>query len=220
MASKRRNMFQKNKTQETTENEHVSALQTAGDHSGCEDGALAPRNVFYQNKKQETTEMDPPVHWVEQQQEKRRVKRDGFGDFPSGFPSGFGDFGTFLNKPQYRSASSGFPDPLFKEEWYLNGGAKDGYDMNVAPAWARGYTGKGVVVSILDDGIQTNHPDLAANYVTYPRFKEQKRIYNDMNSMLREATHRWHSLMGSTERMGTTPRGDHEANVFYVGVTG
>jgi subtilisin family serine protease len=32
--------------------------------------------------------------------------------------------------------------------------------MNVQPAWARGYTGKGVVVSILDDGIQTNHPDL------------------------------------------------------------
>ncbi|KDR23423.1 Furin-like protease 2 [Zootermopsis nevadensis] len=45
-----------------------------------------------------------------------------------------------------------------------NGGAKDGFDMNVAPAWQKGYTGKGVVVSILDDGIQTNHPDLALNY--------------------------------------------------------
>lgn len=45
-----------------------------------------------------------------------------------------------------------------------NGGAKDGYDMNLAPAWQKGYTGKGVVVSILDDGIQTNHPDLALNY--------------------------------------------------------
>lgn len=47
-----------------------------------------------------------------------------------------------------------------------NGGAKDGLDMNVAPAWQKGYTGKGVVVSILDDGIQTNHPDLAQNYVS------------------------------------------------------
>jgi subtilisin family serine protease len=47
-----------------------------------------------------------------------------------------------------------------------NGGAKDGFDMNVAPAWQKGYTGKGVVVSILDDGIQTNHPDLALNYVS------------------------------------------------------
>lgn len=38
--------------------------------------------------------------------------------------------------------------------------------MNLAPAWKKGYTGKGVVVSILDDGIQTNHPDLAQNYVS------------------------------------------------------
>lgn len=45
-----------------------------------------------------------------------------------------------------------------------NGGAKDGFDMNLGPAWQKGYTGKGVVVSILDDGIQTNHPDLALNY--------------------------------------------------------
>jgi proprotein convertase subtilisin/kexin type 5 len=36
--------------------------------------------------------------------------------------------------------------------------------MNLGPAWQKGYTGKGVVVSILDDGIQTNHPDLAFNY--------------------------------------------------------
>lgn len=38
--------------------------------------------------------------------------------------------------------------------------------MNLSPAWQKGYTGKGVVVSILDDGIQTNHPDLAQNYVS------------------------------------------------------
>lgn len=37
--------------------------------------------------------------------------------------------------------------------------------MNVAGAWALGYSGKGVVVTILDDGIQPNHPDLVANYV-------------------------------------------------------
>lgn len=28
----------------------------------------------------------------------------------------------------------------------------------------RGYTGKNVVVTILDDGIQPNHPELAKNY--------------------------------------------------------
>lgn len=46
-----------------------------------------------------------------------------------------------------------------------NGGAADGLDMNVGLAWRKGYTGKGVVITILDDGIQPNHPDLAQNYV-------------------------------------------------------
>ena len=56
------------------------------------------------------------------------------------------------------------PDPLFEKQWFLNHGAVDGSDMNVIPAWHKGYTGKNVVVTILDDGIQINHPDLAQNY--------------------------------------------------------
>ena len=45
-------------------------------------------------------------------------------------------------------------------------GAKGGFDMNVEKAWQIGYSGKGVVVTILDDGIQPNHPDLELNYVS------------------------------------------------------
>ena len=47
-----------------------------------------------------------------------------------------------------------------------NKGGNDGYDMNVVAAWKKGYTGKGVVVTILDDGIQSDHPDLSLNYVS------------------------------------------------------
>uniref|UniRef100_A0A914ZBK6 Peptidase S8/S53 domain-containing protein n=1 Tax=Panagrolaimus superbus TaxID=310955 RepID=A0A914ZBK6_9BILA len=36
--------------------------------------------------------------------------------------------------------------------------------MNVREAWALGYAGRNVSVSILDDGIQRNHPDIAENY--------------------------------------------------------
>lgn len=39
-------------------------------------------------------------------------------------------------------------------------------DMNIMGAWKRGYTGKNVVVTILDDGIERNHPDLFQNYVS------------------------------------------------------
>ena len=38
--------------------------------------------------------------------------------------------------------------------------------MNIVGAWKRGYTGKDVVVTILDDGIERNHPDLFQNYVS------------------------------------------------------
>ncbi|VDI00354.1 furin, partial [Mytilus galloprovincialis] len=39
-----------------------------------------------------------------------------------------------------------------------------GLDMNVKSAWEQGLTGKGVIVTILDDGIEKDHPDLMKNY--------------------------------------------------------
>lgn len=41
-----------------------------------------------------------------------------------------------------------------------------GLDMNVQGAWAEGITGSGVVVTILDDGLEKDHPDLYRNYVS------------------------------------------------------
>lgn len=45
-----------------------------------------------------------------------------------------------------------------------DGGARNGFDLNVQAAWKMGYTGKGVVITILDDGLEKDHPDLQANY--------------------------------------------------------
>ncbi|XP_066589847.1 furin-like protease 2 isoform X2 [Prorops nasuta] len=116
---------------------------------------------------------DPRVQWFQQQHEKKRKKRD-FGDTSFAFSDYVPFLDDFGPRPRqnafHRQRNRGVPyqnlftDPLFKEQWYLNGGAKDGFDMNLGPAWQKGYTGKNVVVSILDDGIQTNHPDLAPNY--------------------------------------------------------
>ena len=46
--------------------------------------------------------------------------------------------------------------------WYLNRGKR--LDMNVQEAWKMGITGKGISVTILDDGIEKSHPDIIANY--------------------------------------------------------
>merc|ERR550519_108603 len=53
-------------------------------------------------------------------------------------------------------------DPRFPQMWYLNRGHM--LDMNVQGAWVEGYTGKGIVVTILDDGVERENPDLKNNY--------------------------------------------------------
>ncbi|XP_036399472.1 furin (paired basic amino acid cleaving enzyme) a [Megalops cyprinoides] len=78
---------------------------------------------------------EPQVMWVEQQVVKRRKKRDIYTD-----PT----------------------DPKFAQQWYLYNPNRR--DLNAKGAWEQGYTGRGVVVSILDDGIEKNHPDLQDNY--------------------------------------------------------
>ncbi|XP_049311526.1 furin-like protease 2 isoform X2 [Bactrocera dorsalis] len=154
---------------------------------------VAKRSLRLSSEHHSALNSEPEVRWMQQQHEKLRKKRDGsYTTLPgyspydvirpgAGFVSAPGSrlayhptasarsSSALLSRApriQYRAATSHniFPDPLFKEQWYLNGGAKDGLDMNIGPAWQKGYTGKGVVVSILDDGIQTNHPDLAQNY--------------------------------------------------------
>ncbi|KII65079.1 PC3-like endoprotease variant A [Thelohanellus kitauei] len=47
-------------------------------------------------------------------------------------------------------------DPLFKRMWYmLNTGQSSGpagVDIDVLPVWSQGITGKGIIISVLDDG--------------------------------------------------------------------
>jgi len=57
---------------------------------------------------------------------------------------------------------SHFNDQRWPQMWYLNRGNR--LDMNVQEAWNSGATGKGISVTILDDGIERSHPDLVANY--------------------------------------------------------
>jgi len=64
-------------------------------------------------------------------------------------------------------------DPYFKDEWYIRGrgqnGAKKASDAKITPVWEQRDSsgnlirGTGITIGIVDDGVQMDHPDLAAN---------------------------------------------------------
>eukprot|EP00794_Sanderia_malayensis_P009760 gene9760-10759_t len=85
-------------------------------------------------------ERDSRVSLVVQQKVKKRVKRD--------------------------ASTLHFTDRRWKDQWFLHRTepAMKGHDMNILPAWEKGITGKGVVVTILDDGIEYTHIELKKNY--------------------------------------------------------
>lgn len=60
-------------------------------------------------------------------------------------------------------------DTLFSQQWTLlntgQHGATAGADINVTNVWDN-YRGTGIIIGVIDDGLQYTHPDLAANAMT------------------------------------------------------
>ena len=57
-----------------------------------------------------------------------------------------------------------FNDPEWGNQWYMNNGCSQGYSLNITKAWEMGYTGRGVVVTIIDDGLETTNAEIIENY--------------------------------------------------------
>ncbi|GIY12727.1 hypothetical protein CDAR_64581 [Caerostris darwini] len=99
---------------------------------------IVKRSIEKSSAHHELLSKDERVSSFSQQIIKRRTKRDSQ------------TFAVNIN------------DPSWPDMWYLNRGK--GLDMNVQEAWKEGATGKGVVITILDDGLEKDHPDLVQNY--------------------------------------------------------
>ncbi|ESO01183.1 hypothetical protein HELRODRAFT_82350, partial [Helobdella robusta] len=97
---------------------------------------LSKRSIKSTYKFNRELSTDSHITWFQQQVAKVRVKRD-------------------TNRVL-------LTDPKWPRMWYMN--QENGNGMNIMVAWKRGYTGRNVVVSILDDGIEKDHPDLKKNY--------------------------------------------------------
>uniref|UniRef100_A0A672LHF2 Furin-like n=1 Tax=Sinocyclocheilus grahami TaxID=75366 RepID=A0A672LHF2_SINGR len=113
----------------------ISHGQVFGDYYHFQHRGVVRRSLWGHCGVHVRLHAEPQVIWAEQQIAKRRHKRD------------------IHIEPT---------DPKFPQQWYLYNPSHG--DLNVKEAWAQGFTGRGVVVTILDDGIEKDHPDLARNY--------------------------------------------------------
>jgi kexin len=80
-------------------------------------------------------------------------------------------------------ASSDSSDPLYTSQWHLNNTTNTSEDANVTDSWAMGITGKCVVVSVVDDGLEINHEDLTNNVSkTIPSYNYYTKTSNPTHS--------------------------------------
>ncbi|RZB94428.1 neuroendocrine convertase 1-like, partial [Asbolus verrucosus] len=136
---------------------------------------IIPENTYPNHRKRgmdlsKRLSEDNRVLWAEPQYQKLRQKRD------------FLDYATELAflQPQIKhrrkvfkkllrpKSNRPFNDELWTQEWYLQD-TRSRYDLpkldlNVLPLYKSGITGRGVRISILDDGIEYTHDDLRDNY--------------------------------------------------------
>eukprot|EP00124_Ichthyophonus_hoferi_P002891 Ihof_evm5s220 gene=Ihof_evmTU5s220 len=97
----------------------------------------------------------PDVAWSEQQKILPRSRRVGL-------PFKDPDQQTAKDEINGQSyAEISFNDPYYSKQWHFH---NKGNDIRVMNLWRKGITGKGVVITVVDDGVEHNHPDLIDNY--------------------------------------------------------
>lgn len=111
-------------------------------------------------------EEHPNIKWHEQQRELTLEKRSRYDSYSDGdlfeYPEN--------DKKADNSGLKYYNDPMFPKQWYINnvGQLADkrlkGRDMGILKAWKMGYTGKGVVVTVMDDGLDHRNRDLKPNF--------------------------------------------------------
>ena len=95
-----------------------------------------------------------------------------------------GSYTYFVNRCSRVSRSSGISDPLYGCQWHLNNDDQfrnsAGQDIRVEEVWPT-YTGDGINVAVVDDGMHYGHEDLADNVLTsfnHNYDPDQTGIYN------------------------------------------
>jgi subtilisin family serine protease len=99
------------------------------------------------------------------------------------------------------------PDPLISQQWALS----DPQAVGAQVAWSQS-TGSGVVVALLDSGVQLNHPDLAGNIWTNPN--EVVNGKDDDNNGIIDDVHGANMFTGNGDVEDDEGHGTHTAGII------
>ncbi|XP_022060452.2 proprotein convertase subtilisin/kexin type 4-like isoform X2 [Acanthochromis polyacanthus] len=116
------------------------------------------------------------VHWVQRQHSHYRSKRVPLTtlDHSPATSSQRTESASDRQPEENKSDQSlTFNDPLWPMQWELFAQGEynsSGFDLNVMPVWRNNITGDGVVVSIIDDGVDHTNKDLKKNFEVLASF--------------------------------------------------
>lgn len=147
------------------------------DHHRLKRSLDSPTDVQIQDliqKSEQTILSDPSVSLFEREKVLKRTKRDYVGDNDLAKKQLHQNLLERIQREYYMRQAvrpnlkrlAAIQDPMWPDMWYLNRHSinSDLPDMNVTGAWSQGYSGRGVSVTFLDDGLEHDHPDIKQNY--------------------------------------------------------
>ncbi|XP_060593632.1 furin-like protease kpc-1 isoform X2 [Ruditapes philippinarum] len=148
---------------------HLGQIGTLEDHYLFEHEHVHRRSAERSEEHHQKLSSHPQVNWFEQQTLLTRKKRD-FLPIKVDTSELLKSNHVHRNRREVNRQDVTFNDELYSKMWYFNGGGLNHTDMNVKGAWAKGVTGKDVVITILDDGLERTHDDLKDNYDPYASY--------------------------------------------------
>jgi hypothetical protein len=108
-----------------------------------------------------------------------------------------------------------FPDVAYyggSQDWSVNA-------INAPEAWAQGYTGQGVVVAVIDTGVQFNHPDLNSQIYINAGEIGGNGIDDDRNGYV-DDTSGWDFYSGDNYADDGNGHGTHVAGIIAAAANG
>jgi subtilisin family serine protease len=91
----------------------------------------------------------------------------------------------YPNDPYFAPGTANGTSEGYYGQWHLINqmplSAKNaGLDVNIQGAWARGLTGEGVIIGIIDSGVQGQHPDLKDAFVNQYSWDYSKSLEENL----------------------------------------